>query len=281
MRVTVFGATGLLGKALMREWRGDEVAGVGSSDADIRDQKQVSDLVQRTQPDWIVLAAAYTDVDGCEVHRDLAFEVNCRGAMNVGRAASQVRSRLLFISTDYVFDGTKNSPYTPDDQRAPRSVYGHSKATAETQLQDIMPECCIVRTSWLFGAGGKCFPDTILKLAESRSELDVVGDQRGSPTYTVDLARAIIQLCHKAASGIVHATNRGECSWYEFAQQIVAGAGLASVVRETTSDKFVRPAERPKYSVLSPDSLQKYRVIMPDWQDALRRYLAERSCEAR
>ena len=151
-----------------------------------------------------------------------------------------------------------------------------SKAEAEVQLVEILPECCIVRTSWLFGAGGKCFPDTILKLAASRPQLEVVGDQRGSPTYSVDLARAIIQLCRQAASGMVHATNRGECSWYEFAREIIARAGLDTVVRETTSDKFVRPAERPKYSVLSPESLQKYGITMPDWQDALQRYLAER-----
>ena len=132
-----------------------------------------------------------------------------------------------------------------------------------------------MRTSWLFGTGGKCFPDTILKLAASRPQLEVVGDQRGSPTYSIDLARALIQLCRQEASGIVHVTNRGECSWYEFAREIVARAGLDTVVRETTSDKFVRPAERPKYSVLSPESLQKRGIDMPDWQDALQRYLAE------
>lgn len=275
MRITIFGATGLLGKALMREWKGDEVTGLSSADGDIRDEKQVLTLVQRARPDWIVLAAAYTDVDGCETHRDLAFEVNCRGAANVARAAKQHGSRLLFLSTDYVFDGTKTTPYATDDPRSPRSVYGQSKAEAEVQLGEILPECCIARTSWLFGPGGKCFPGTILKLAASRAELDVVGDQRGSPTYSIDLARAIIQLCRLGASGIVHATNRGECSWYEFAREIIAGAGLKTVVRETTSDKFVRLAKRPKYSVLSQESLQKRGIATPNWQDALKRYLLE------
>ncbi|SRR5713101_176678 len=167
-------------------------------------------------------------------------------------------------------DAAKTTPYATGDPRAPRSVYGQSKADAEVQLGQILPECCIVCTSWLFGTGGKCFPDTILKLAASRPELEVVSDQRGSPTYVVDLARAIIQLCRKGAGGIVHATNHGECSWYEFAREIIAIAGLDTVVRETTSDKFVRPAQRPKYSVLSPESLQKYGVAMPDWRDALR-----------
>src|SRR5882724_97840 len=275
MRVTIFGATGLLGKALMREWKEDEVTGFGSADADIRDAEQVLHLVQRTRPDWIVLAAAYTDVDGCETNRDLAFDVNCRGGVNVAQAAKQHGARLLFLSTDYVFDGTKTTPYATDDPRSPRSVYGQSKAEAEVQLGQILPQCCIVRTSWLFGTGGKCFPNTILKLAATRPQLEVVGDQRGSPTYSVDLARALIQLCHQEASGVVHVTNCGESSWYDFAREIIARAGLSTVVRQTTSDKFVRAAERPKYSVLSPESLRKRGVEMLDWQDALQRYLAE------
>jgi dTDP-4-dehydrorhamnose reductase len=277
MRITIFGATGLLGKALMREWSDDEVTGFGSADGDIRDAEQVLRLVERSRPDWIVLAAAYTDVDGCETNRDLAFNVNCRGAVNVAHAAKQHGARLLYLSTDYVFDGTKTTPYETNDPRSARSVYGQSKAEAELQLGQILPQCCIVRTSWLFGAGGKCFPDTILKLAASRQHLDVVGDQRGSPTYSVDLARVLIQLCRQHASGVVHVTNRGECSWYDFAREIIAGAGLATVLHETTSDKFVRPAERPKYSVLSPESLQNRGIEMPGWQDALRRYMAERT----
>jgi dTDP-4-dehydrorhamnose reductase len=274
MRITIFGATGLLGKALIREWKEDDVTGFGSADGDIRDEKQVLSLVQRTRPDWIVLAAAYTDVDGCETNRNLAFEVNCSGAVNVARVAKQFGSRLLFVSTDYVFDGTKTTPYATDDPRSPRSVYGQSKAEAEIQLSEILPGCCIVRTSWLFGSGGKCFPDTILKLAATRPHLEVVGDQRGSPTYSTDLARAIMQLRRQGASGIVHATNRGECSWYEFAKEVIFQAGLTTVVHETTSEKFVRPAKRPKYSVLSPESLEKRGIATPDWHDALRRYLA-------
>jgi dTDP-4-dehydrorhamnose reductase len=276
MRVTIFGATGLLGKALTREGKEDEVTGFGSADGDIRDSEQVLRLVQHRRPDWIVLAAAYTDVDGCETNRELAFNVNCRGAVNVAQAAKQHGARLLFLSTDYVFDGTKTTPYATGEFRSPHTVYGQSKAEAEAQIVQILPQCCIVRTSWLFGTGGRCFPDTILRLAATRPRLEVVGDQRGSPTYSVDLARAIIQLCRQQASGIVHATNRGECSWYEFAREIIARSGLDTVVRETTSDKFVRPAERPKYSVLSPESLEKRGIEMPDWQDALGRYLAER-----
>jgi len=279
MRVTIFGATGLLGKELMREWQHDQVNGLGSKDVDIRDPQQVLAAVERTRPDWIVLAAAYTDVDGCETNRELAFDVNCHGAVNVARAAKQYGSRLLFLSTDYVFDGAGTAPYETGHPRAPLGVYGKSKAEAELQLTNILPDCCIARTSWLFGVGGKCFPDTILKLASTRPEIDVVHDQRGSPTYAVDLARAVIQLCHRGATGVVHVTNSGECTWFEFAQEIVRCAGLQTIVRPTTSEKFIRPAQRPKYSVLSAKSLEQYGIVMPDWKDALQRYLSERSAD--
>ena len=277
MRITIFGASGLLGKALMSEWKEDQVTGLGSKDADIRDPRQVENAVEETHPDWIVLAAAYTDVDGCETNRELAFAVNRDGAAHVARAAKEHGSRLLCLSTDYVFDGNKTIPYEVDDPRAPQSIYGRSKAEAEVQVEQILPGSCIVRTSWLFGTGGKCFPDTILKLASTRAQIDVVNDQLGSPTYAIDLARAIIQLCRKGAKGVVHVTNRGECTWFDFAQAIVSAAGLKTIIRPTTTEKFPRPAQRPKYSVLSASGLDHYGVGMPDWQDALRRYLIERS----
>jgi dTDP-4-dehydrorhamnose reductase len=276
MKATILGASGLLGKALMREWSGDEVVGLGSRDVDIRDADRVREVLQKARPDWIVLAAAYTDVDGCESHPDRAFAVNRDGAVNVAQAAQRIGAKLLFLSSDYVFDGKKTSPYETGDARNPQSVYGRSKAEAEIQLQEVLPECCIARTSWLFGAGGKCFPDTILKLAASRPALDVVSDQRGCPTYSVDLARAIIELCRKDASGIVHVTNAGNCSWFEFAREIVKGAGLATEVRPVSSQQMARPAPRPAYSVLSSKSLQQHGIAMPTWQDALQRYLQER-----
>ena len=277
MKVTIFGASGLLGKALMREWRGDELTGLGQRDGDIRNAQQVQAAVQHTSPEWIVLAAAYTDVDGCESNRELAFAVNRDGAVNVANAAKQLGAKLLFFSTDYVFDGKKTSPYEISDARNPQSVYGRTKAEAEARLLDLMPACCVLRTSWLFGTGGKCFPDTILKLAASRATLDVVNDQRGSPTYTVDLARALMQLCRKGASGIVHATNAGDCTWFEFAREIVRHAGLSTQVRPVSSEQMARPAPRPANSVLSPESLHSFGIEIPDWHDALRRYLAERA----
>jgi dTDP-4-dehydrorhamnose reductase len=276
MRVTIFGASGLLGQALTREWSGDEVVSLCSRDADIRDAGRVRQVVEQSRPDWIVLAAAYTDVDGCESKQDLAFAVNRDGAVNVAEAAKHVGAKLVFLSSDYVFDGKKNSPYETEDKRNPQSIYGRSKAEAEIMLLDMLPECCIARTSWLFGAGGKCFPDTILKLAASRPALDVVDDQRGCPTYSTDLARAIMQLCRRGASGIVHLTNSGNCSWFEFAREIVKCAGLPTEVRPVSSQQMARPAPRPAYSVLSAKSLQRWGVAPPTWQDALRRYLHER-----
>ncbi|HUA14242.1 MAG TPA: dTDP-4-dehydrorhamnose reductase [Verrucomicrobiae bacterium] len=277
MKVLVFGASGLLGKALMREWRQDDLVGVRARDADIRDLARVQSVVEKASPAWIVLAAAYTDVDGCEAHPELAFAVNRDGAVNVAQAAKENSAKLLFLSSDYVFDGSKASPYEVDDPRNPRSVYGRTKAEAEVRLLEVLPECCIVRTSWLFGVGGKCFPDTILKLAGQRPALDVVDDQRGCPTHSVDLAGAIAQLCRKNASGIVHATNTGDCSWFEFAREILKEAKLSTEVRPVSSRQMARPAPRPAYSVLSPRSLRKWEVAMPPWQDALVRYLAERT----
>ncbi len=277
MRVTIFGATGLLGKALIRAWGEDEVSGFGSKDGDVRNARQVQGLIERTRPEWIILAAAYTDVDGCETNPGLAHAINTDGAIHVARAAERSGASLLFVSTDYVFDGTKTTPYEANDSRAPRTVYGRSKADAEAAITQIVPKSCIVRTSWLYGAEGRCFPDTILKLAASRPAIDVVDDQRGCPTYAPDLARAIVQLCHAGASGIVHATNRGDCTWFEFAREILSQAGSPAAVRATTSDKFVRPASRPKYSVLSSASLENYGITLPPWQDALVRYLGERN----
>lgn len=277
MRVLVLGATGLLGKALTREWGGDDVIALGSRDVDIRDAGRLGQVVTDSSPDWIVLAAAYTDVDGCQTHPDLAFAVNRDGALNVAEAARRASAKMVFVSSDYVFDGKKRSPYEIGDERNPQSVYGKTKCQAELGLLEVLPDVCIARTSWLFGMGGKCFPDTILKLAASRPTLDVVSDQRGSPTYSVDLARAIIQLCRKDASGIVHVTNAGDCSWYEFAKEILEQSATPAEVRPTTTERMARPAPRPAYSVLSATSLHRYGMTMPGWQDALRRFLEERT----
>ena len=281
MRVTLFGASGLLGQDLVRELNReqDQLTALSVEDADLRDHARVRNVVRDSRPDWILLLAAYTDVDGCESNRDLAFAVNCDGAVNVAEAAREAGSRLLFVSTDYVFDGSKRSPYQTGDPRNPTSVYGESKARAEERLIEILAEVCIARTSWLFGHGGKCFPATILKLAATRPEISavpeisVVNDQRGSPTFTRDLASALVKLCRASAHGIVHVTNSGNCTWYEFATEIVRASGMPTAVKPVPTAEFPRPARRPAYSVLSPASLHAYNIHMPEWQDALRRYL--------
>jgi dTDP-4-dehydrorhamnose reductase len=280
MKAMILGASGLLGRALMREWHGDELVGLTSRDVDICQADCVLRVVEDQKPDWVVLAAAYTDVDGCETNRERAFSINRDGAVHVALAAKKSGAKLLFLSSDYVFDGKKASPYEVDDPRNPQSVYGRSKAEAEIRLLEILPRCCIVRTAWLYGTGGKCFPDTILKLAATRPTLDVVNDQCGCPTYAVDLARAIAQLCHKDATGIVHATNAGDCTWFEFAREIVTGGGLHTEIRPTSTERMARPAPRPAYSVLSSSSLEHYEITMPLWQDALARYLKERGTAA-
>jgi len=276
MRVLVFGASGMLGKDLLAAFPGDDVAGLSSRDADLRDGNDVLSAVRKAQPDWIVLSAAYTDVDGCEKDAARAIAVNRDGAAQVASAAAQTDAGLIFISSDYVFDGEKRTPYEIEDPRNPLNVYGRSKAEAESKLLEITPNCCIVRTSWLFGVGGKCFPDTMLKLARTQPELRVVDDQHGCPTYTPDLAIAIASLVRKHARGIVHVTNGGSCSWFEFACAILAAESPNTRVVPITTAEFPRPAKRPAYSVLSRRSLRDFGIELPDWQDALRRYLRQR-----
>jgi len=277
MRVLVFGASGLLGKDLLAAFAEDDVTGLSSEDADLRDLGSVVSKTEQARPDWILLCAAYTDVDGCEKDPARAFAVNRDGAAHVARAAAQTGSRLVFLSSDYVFDGEKRTPYEIEDPRNPINVYGRSKAEAENNLSEIVPDCCIVRTSWLFGVGGKCFPDTLLKLAGTQPELRVVDDQCGCPTYTPDLAAVIASLVRKQAQGVVHVTNGGSCSWFEFARAILAARSPENTVIPVTTAEFPRPARRPAHSVLSGRSLQAFGIGLPDWQDALKRYLRQRS----
>ncbi len=280
MRVLVIGATGLLGGALLEGWDVDQVIGAGSRDADVRNPGELQRLFERHRPEWTVLAAAYSDVDGCERDPERAHQVNCVGALNVARAAKEARSKLLFISTDYVFDGTKAAPYEPDDPVNPLNVYGHSKEQAEQGIQDLLPHCCIVRTSWLFGTKGRCFPNTILERARNHNKLAVVDDQIGTPTFTRDLAREIVVLVRAGAEGTIHASNSGECSWYEFAREIVTTAGLTDVVVEPIrTEDLPRPARRPSYSALSGASMDRFGDRLRPWPDAVAAYIAERDEE--
>jgi dTDP-4-dehydrorhamnose reductase len=277
MRVLVLGATGMLGTDLLKEWRSDELIPAGSGEADLRDFAQLERLVGNVRPDWIVLSAAYTDVDGCERNPELAFAVNASGVENVARAARSFGARVFLVSTDYVFDGRADRPYETDDPVAPINVYGASKAAGEAALESGHSAWCIGRTSWLFGVRGPSFPDKILRAAETRPELSVVNDQIGSPTYTRDLARAIRDLVLKDARGIVHITNQGICSWFDFACEILLQSGRNSVpVLPISTDQSARPARRPNYSALSPSSLHAYGLRLRPWQEALKAFLQER-----
>jgi dTDP-4-dehydrorhamnose reductase len=275
VRVLVIGASGMLGTDLLQEWQSDEIIPATSSDADIRDAAQVRALIDQHRPDWIVLAAAYTDVDGSERNRDLAFAVNGSGAENVAQAAAAFGAKVFYISTDYVFDGKSAKPYEPEDPVGPLSAYGASKAAGEAAIQKLSKGWCIARTSWLFGASGISFPEKILQASETRPELLVVADQYGSPTFTRDLAVAIRDLIHANASDIVNVTNTGSCSWYEFAKEILHQAGRKTPVLPISTAESNRLATRPAYSVLSAKSLQGYGITMRPWQEALRIYLSE------
>jgi dTDP-4-dehydrorhamnose reductase len=278
MRVLILGATGLLGKVLLEEWDADELTGISSRDADIRDRAQLRQTFARCRPDCTVLAAAYTDVDGCERDPQRACEVNCTGTLNVALECGETGSQFLFVSSDYVFDGCKTTPYETDDAMNPINVYGQSKARAEKLVRKILPKACILRTSWLFGATARCFPNTILEAARDGKRLAVVDDQRGNPTYNRDLAQTIIRLCRARAHGTLHASNFGACTWYQFACSVLRAAGLAGInVQAIRSESLPRPARRPRYSVLSNASLEPYGIRMRSWQDAVADYINERS----
>jgi dTDP-4-dehydrorhamnose reductase len=280
MRVLLIGASGILGTDLQQEWTQDEILPASSRDADIRDAAQVRALVSRTKPNWIVLAAAYSDVDGSERNPELAFAVNGQGAENVARAASEFAACLLYVSTDYLYDGTATRPYEPTDPIAPLNVYGQSKAAGEKAVQAHAKNWCIARTSWLFGAAGNSFPEKILKAAETRQELTVVADQIGSPTFTRDLAGALRDLVRGEARGILNVTNSGSCSWCEFAQEVLRQAGrTAARVSPITAAQAARLAKRPAYSVLSPASLHAHEISLRTWQEATTAYLQDlRNC---
>ena len=276
MRLLVLGAKGMLGTDILEVWKSDDVISADAAEADVRNAEEVRSLVAGARADWIVLAAAYTDVQGSEHNSDLAFAVNATGAENVARAASEFGARLFYISTDYVFDGSSTVPYEPSDAVRPLNVYGASKAAGEKAVRCYAREWCIGRTSWLFGAHGSSFPEKILKASESRSELPVVDDQVGSPTFTKDLADAILQLLRVNARGVVHITNSGMCSWFEFAREVLRHAGRTSVrVIPVTSEAYPSPVRRPAYSVLSQGSLTQFGITMRDWKATIPAYLTD------
>jgi dTDP-4-dehydrorhamnose reductase len=275
MRILIIGSNGLLGSDLVEDWTCDVIIPANFHVADIREPEQVRRLVTRERPDWVILTAGYTDVDGSERNPDLAFAVNRDGTKNVSLVARELGVKLCYLSTDYVFDGTSNRPYEPDDAMHPLNVYGASKAAGERAVQEEAGRWLIIRTSWLFGASKISFPEKILQAADSLPELRVVADQVGSPTYTKDLATAIRELVRLDAHGVLNITNSGTCSWFEFAKEILQRAGRSTPISPITSDQAGRLAARPAYSVLSPKALASYGIALRSWKEAVQAFLED------
>ncbi len=261
-----------------RHGKEHEVIGLSHQELDVTEKKDVEGCISSVKPDVVVHAAANTNVDGCESNRELAFLVNAEGTKNVALACQETGSVMIYISTDYVFDGAKDTPYTEEDEPHPINVYGESKLAGENHVKSILRRYYIVRTSWLFGKNGKNFVDTILHLAKEKDEPRVVDDQFGSPTYTLDLTKAISKLIEKPSYGYYHITNQGFCSWYDFAREILGLSRLNDIkVIPVSTKEIKRLANRPKYSVLSCQKfMNEFDYNLRDWQDALKGCLVER-----
>ncbi|HWV75772.1 MAG TPA: dTDP-4-dehydrorhamnose reductase [Isoptericola sp.] len=272
-RWLVVGAAGMLGTDLMARLRDDatsssvEAVGVGRADLDVTDAEATVAAVRGF--DVVVNCAAWTAVDDAEAHEGAAFRVNATGAANLARAAHAAGARLVQVSTDYVFDGAATAPYGEDAPLAPVSAYGRTKAAGEWAVRAQAPDHLIVRTAWLYGAHGGCFPKTMSRLGAEKDRLAVVDDQVGQPTWTRDLADLIVRLVEAGApAGTYHGTASGQTSWFGFTRRILASAGLTTPLEPTTSDAFVRPAPRPAYSVLGHDALHVAGVApIGDWAE--------------
>jgi len=278
MRFAITGAAGMLGQDLVAAAKaaGHEVVGFSSADLDITDAEAVEQILGAARADVVVNCAAWTDVDGAERDEDGALAVNGAGAGNVARAAAAAGAWAIHISSDYVFDGSKRTPYLESDLTEPLSAYGRSKLAGDRAVANAAPgRHTIVRSSWLFGAGGSCFPATIMRLAGERDELNVVDDQVGCPTFTGHLARAVVELGGRPSRpvGIVHVAGGGSCSWYGFAREIVARAGLSCQVKPCTTAEMPRPARRPAYSVLRSERGDQVPSLS-DWRQGLAEYFA-------
>ena len=279
MRVLVTGAKGQLGTDLMDELakRGIEGIGVDVEEMDITDRDACMRVISEAKADAVIHCAAYTAVDAAEDHVDLCRRINGEGTRNVALACRETGAKLMYISSDYVFDGTGTRPWEPDDERHPLNVYGQTKYEGELAVEELTEKFFIVRIAWVFGVAGKNFIKTMLRLGEERGAVSVVDDQVGSPTYTYDLARLLVDMIQTDRYGRYHATNEGLCSWYEFAKEIFRQAGMDQVqVTPVTSDQFPAKATRPSNSRMSKEKLQENGFTpLPTWQDALGRFLKE------
>jgi len=278
MRVVVTGAVGQLGQDVVLELarKNHEAFGTDREKLDITNEADVFAFISEVKPDAILHCAAYTNVDAAEENEELAYQINAAGTEYLAKVAQQIGAKMIYVSTDYVFDGTSAEPYEVDQQTKPLGAYGRTKLAGEELLQKNLKEFFIIRTAWVFGIHGHNFVKTMIRLGEERGEVGVVHDQVGSPTYTVDLGRFMVELMETDKYGIYHATNSGVCSWYEFAVEIYKQAGMNVTVNPLTSDQFPRPAARPQYSVLSKKKIEEKGLTpLRDWKEALAAYLDE------
>ncbi|WP_160044158.1 dTDP-4-dehydrorhamnose reductase [Paenibacillus sp. USDA918EY] len=283
MRVLVTGASGLLGKDVVAlfQQKGHEVMGCSRSELDITNLEQCQQVIGGFQPDSIIHCAAYTAVDAAETDVDGAYKVNAVGTRNVAVAAEKIGAKLVYISTDYVFNGRSPVPYQEYDNTDPQSVYGKSKRAGEVLTQSLSSRYFIVRTSWVYGLHGNNFVKTMLRLGQEKPQLSVVNDQKGSPTYTVDLARFLEELIHTEKYGIYHGSNSGDCTWFEFTQAIFEeaqklGFKITAQVEPCTTEQFPRPAPRPANSVMDHLSIRTNALTdLRPWREGLIDFLKQ------
>lgn len=278
MKVFVTGVKGQLGYDVVKELelRGMEAIGVDIEEMDITDEASVNRVIKDAAPDAVIHCAAYTAVDAAEDNEELCRRVNADGPRNIAKVCKELDIKMIQISTDYVFDGEGERPWEPEDACGPRSVYGQTKYEGEQAVQELLEKYFIVRIAWVFGMNGKNFVKTMLNLAKTRDSLTVVNDQFGSPTYTYDLAKLLVDMIQTDKYGIYHATNEGICTWYEFACAIFEEAGIDMKVSPVSSAEYAAKAKRPCNSRMSKDKLEENGFArLPAWQDALKRYLVE------
>lgn len=274
------GAAGMLGSDVVRaaEFVNHQVVGLSHADLDVADRLAVERRMLEERPDAVINCAAYTDVDGAEDDLEGAMDINAEAAANVSVAANEISAKVLYPSTDYVFDGSKSEPYLESDEPRPQSIYAQTKLAGEHETAGANPRHYVVRSSWLFGTAGRNFVETMLSLARDHGEVLVVRDQVGSPTYTAHLADALVRLVDTEAFGLHHLASQGECSWFGFAQEIFSQAGVECRVMSCTTEEFGRRAPRPSYSVLGTE--RREALYLPHWKEGLASYLAERPVTA-
>ena len=275
MKILITGSSGMLGHDLIEVLKDKHDLILSTSKTlDITDKDKTIEFIRENKPDIVINSAAYTDVDGCETNRELAYSVNGEGVRNLAIGCAEVDCPLVQISTDYVFNGKSDRPWAEDDEIGPISIYGKSKLEGEEAILKILDKYFIVRTAWLYGINGKNFPKTMLELSENHSEITVVYDEVGSPTYTLDLARKISELIETDYYGIYHITNSGSCSWCEFSRYIFELAGRDVKVIPVTAAEFARPAPRPSYSVLENKKLiENGFEPLRNYKEAIKEYI--------